>query len=296
MIVLNENDLKFLSDRKSDGNYLHHGPVVWDVWEKINNIFLEKRGYIPHGGSGPYGRGKLLYEMGYKEKRDSRPSANLFADYDEDMVHCNWCEFLGLEAIHPLSWITEHSGWNGSCKYMRRYRNSLRTKEEMNTSYSARFIENILKVFREDMLNETILTEGELNKKCLEKHNHKCFKCGSLEDLAIDHVLPLSWFWAKSLRNIVPLCKSCNSSKGAKWPSEFYNKEELRRLSKVTGYSLIKLENPTYNYVFVDWVKDNINVVLEIADRRKKGEWYWYCFQKKLEISEKKRTNDFPIV
>ena len=287
---LKENDLLILDDyqRNSDGIHIYHGQFVWDVFEKINNIFFEKWGYFPCGGKD---RNKIHTELGYNKKRDLKyVVACLFPKhYDETMVHCKWCESIGLDPIHPLSWITEHKGRNGSCRYMSRYRNSLRTKEELSTGYGADFEEIILRMFRENVLHETVLTEGELKSKCFEKYNNKCFKCGSITDLAIDHILPLSWFWAKSLKNIIPLCKSCNSSKGAKWPNEYYNEEELQKLSEVTEYSLIELQIPTYNYAFVDWVDDNMNVVREKANKRKKGDLYWDCFEKRLKIAKEKR-------
>ena len=197
--VLTENDLKILSERDSGGNFIYNGSVLKNVFEKINNIFIEKRGYVHEGGRGPHSSGKLLGEFGYKKKINLRPSANLFNDYEEDMVHCDWCEFLGLNAIHPLSWITEHEGRNGTCKYMTRYRNGLRPPEELNKAASSRYFETVLRLFREKHLNEAILLKDELDILCYEQHGEECFNCGSTEKLEIDHILPLYNFYAKTL-------------------------------------------------------------------------------------------------
>jgi len=49
----------------------------------------------------------------------------------------------------------------------------------------------------------------------------KCFYCGAEDGRAIDHVVPINKGGPHLLENIVPACTSCNSTKNAKWPSEF---------------------------------------------------------------------------
>jgi hypothetical protein len=44
----------------------------------------------------------------------------------------------------------------------------------------------------------------------------KCVKCGSVENLHADHILPESQDGATTLMNLQTLCASCNSKKGAK--------------------------------------------------------------------------------
>lgn len=62
---------------------------------------------------------------------------------------------------------------------------------------------------------------------------HKCFRCGSTENLNHDHHRPLSKGYALTPSNAVLLCKSCNCAKSDKDPEEFYTKEELNRLSVI---------------------------------------------------------------
>lgn len=52
--------------------------------------------------------------------------------------------------------------------------------------------------------------------------NHRCFNCGETDNLHIDHFHPLSKGNALILQNACLLCGSCNSSKGAREPIEFY--------------------------------------------------------------------------
>jgi 5-methylcytosine-specific restriction endonuclease McrA len=42
-----------------------------------------------------------------------------------------------------------------------------------------------------------------------------CLACGTTEDLSVDHVIPLSLGGSKRIENIQPLCRTCNSEKGA---------------------------------------------------------------------------------
>jgi 5-methylcytosine-specific restriction endonuclease McrA len=43
----------------------------------------------------------------------------------------------------------------------------------------------------------------------------KCAKCGALDDLTIDHVVPKSLGGENSQRNYQTLCRQCNLEKGA---------------------------------------------------------------------------------
>lgn len=47
----------------------------------------------------------------------------------------------------------------------------------------------------------------------LNKHDNACAICGSKENLAIDHIYPVSKNGVNTPENIQPLCKSCNSRK-----------------------------------------------------------------------------------
>lgn len=62
--------------------------------------------------------------------------------------------------------------------------------------------------------------------------SNQCFNCHSEIDLTVDHHRPLSKGHILSLENAVILCRSCNSSKGAKSPEEFYGKETCYKLDK----------------------------------------------------------------
>lgn len=61
--------------------------------------------------------------------------------------------------------------------------------------------------------------EGDLTydqwKAILEKHDHRCAYCSTDQSITMDHVEPLSKGGPHTASNVVPACRSCNSSKRA---------------------------------------------------------------------------------
>ena len=51
-------------------------------------------------------------------------------------------------------------------------------------------------------------------------YSGKCYICGAPAE-AIDHVIPLDKGGSNWSANLRPICKRCNSTKGAKWPYDF---------------------------------------------------------------------------
>ena len=62
--------------------------------------------------------------------------------------------------------------------------------------------------------NEKSYTDHEWNM-LLAEYGGKCLRCGCTEDITIDHIIPLSKNGANTIDNLQPLCRKCNSSKGA---------------------------------------------------------------------------------
>lgn len=74
-------------------------------------------------------------------------------------------------------------------------------------------------------------------KETMEAFNNSCVYCGSTEGtLEKDHIVPISKGGTDFISNVVPACRSCNSSKGNKdvveWYTKqpFYNEEVLEAL------------------------------------------------------------------
>lgn len=71
---------------------------------------------------------------------------------------------------------------------------------------------------------------------CLEYFHHTCAYCGAQQDfwhvLEQDHYMPLSAGGGYTADNIIPACKSCNSSKGDSPVNEWLNRVHGKRKAK----------------------------------------------------------------
>lgn len=59
-------------------------------------------------------------------------------------------------------------------------------------------------------------------------HDGNCVYCGEKRRMTMDHIVPLSRGGEHSAMNIVPACKSCNSSKGSKLLHEWLRERYTR--------------------------------------------------------------------
>lgn len=79
--------------------------------------------------------------------------------------------------------------------------------------------------------------------RCKKSFNNKCAYCGKEELLQQDHFIPLSKDGEYTVNNIIPACKSCNTSKGNKdffewYPKQlFYSKQRRTKILKYLNYS-----------------------------------------------------------
>jgi len=273
-----------------------------EITETFELAFKEIYGRMPSGGRD---RGRVLNNWGYSIKRDyiGKDHINIVTgeikEYKEDMVHCKACELVGSESIHSLSYINTYKKYgntDGECTLgFAVFRNSMRTSEELSDSVSGRYKESVVTIFRKER-GEIILTAVELRKQCLEIHGEECFKCGSHDNIAIDHILSLYFFHPATLKNSIPLCKGCNSEKRSLLPSEFYTHEELVRLSERSEYTLEELQTTTYNFDFVHWfnVPENKDRIYEYTmSNRENSTRHWNSVSKTIDDAniELKRIN-----
>ena len=54
------------------------------------------------------------------------------------------------------------------------------------------------------------------NQKIFDRDGNKCLKCGSENNLTIDHIIPLSKKGNNAVKNKQTLCLKCNNEKGKK--------------------------------------------------------------------------------
>ena len=72
-------------------------------------------------------------------------------------------------------------------------------------------------------LKQGSIAWNEIREYVKEKQqNDECIYCGAKTNLTLDHLLPRHFNGPDNERNVVWVCKSCNSSKGAKRLYEYY--------------------------------------------------------------------------
>lgn len=94
-------------------------------------------------------------------------------------------------------------------------------------------------------------TGKELADEIWGKFSRQCFKCkrplATASKMHLDHTRPLALLWPLD-ESATALCKTCNSEKRDRPPALFYDGNELRALSKITGIPLPTLKDPSPNF------------------------------------------------
>ena len=57
--------------------------------------------------------------------------------------------------------------------------------------------------------------DPEIRSAVFEKHGEVCVECGSIDNITLDHIIPVVKGGEDSIENLQPLCVSCNSKKGS---------------------------------------------------------------------------------
>jgi len=93
---------------------------------------------------------------------------------------------------------------------------------------------------------------NDLTKKCwmqsLKHFNHECAYCGSKENIEQDHVIPLTKRGSHTKTNVIPACRSCNSSKRQSFMEEWYPKQTFynrKREEKILDWMGYKMKENT---------------------------------------------------
>ncbi|MET3548335.1 5-methylcytosine-specific restriction endonuclease McrA [Paenibacillus favisporus] len=100
------------------------------------------------------------------------------------------------------------------------------------------------------------------------RFNHSCFNCGkdlkiyqNSKEKPLDHTLPVKFLWPLTTENATLLCQTCNTRKSDKWPSEFYEVDQLGELHRLTGIPYAILSGDAhYNPLAIEKLKDSKEV------------------------------------
>lgn len=97
-------------------------------------------------------------------------------------------------------------------------------------------------------------TKKEFSEYIWRKFDCRCFKCNKklpLDEMHLDHTMPLAYLYRLD-ETATCLCGTHNSQKSDHFPTDFYTKEELVRLSKITGLSIEMLTYRGINQMVLD--------------------------------------------
>lgn len=157
-------------------------------------------------------------------------------DYIDEALRYKYC--IVCNKLKPVEDFDRHSARNtkrqGECRLCKKSYNAIKNKTR------------IIDQHREAANKRRLLLELSDQKRLdidtiIKRFGTKCFNCGmdlseqSNNKWHLDHTLPIYYLWSLSTDNATLLCSECNGAKSNKWPSEFYDDSQLKKLSFMTG-------------------------------------------------------------
>jgi hypothetical protein len=76
-------------------------------------------------------------------------------------------------------------------------------------------------------------TKGIIRAKVYERDGHRCLKCGTPEDLTLDHILAISKGGKWTVKNLQTLCEKCNNEKGVEFIDYRKSKKKAQKPQKI---------------------------------------------------------------
>jgi 5-methylcytosine-specific restriction endonuclease McrA len=152
------------------------------------------------------------------------------------MSRCKDCiKFLRLENLEAVRQKEKDSYERNKIKQIAANKNWVKNNPEKNAAIKKRYRENnpeatklsqqkwekanpekvAQKVTRRRALKKSAKTFYVSEKELKKLYNSKCFFCSNKAD-TIDHVIPLSRGGTHGIGNLLPACRSCNSSKSSR--------------------------------------------------------------------------------
>lgn len=120
-----------------------------------------------------------------------------------------------------------------------------------------------------------------LKQRLLDQTDHKCIYCGkdiSLDNVEVDHIIPVSISCDDSLSNKVVCCKSCNQAKGQKAPLEYIQGAEAQKdfKERVNTYAK-KLSDAKISNLLFDGNTQDIRYKKRFINRNLRDTSYATC-------------------
>lgn len=176
--------------------------------------------------------------------------AILHNDYIEEAHLYKLC--IICNTLKPVDYFDRHatrkSGRQGECRLCKAVYNAIKNQTRLPDQHR--------EAAQKRRLYSILSLQSKIDSEKISKRfRYRCFKCSkdlsgaiSATERPLDHTLPASFLWPLTTENATLLCREHNAEKTGKWPSEFYNERELRRLSVTTGIRLELLKSrPHFN-------------------------------------------------
>jgi len=172
----------------------------------------------------------------------------LHDDYINEAQKYKYC--IVCNTLKPISFFSEHqsrkSKRQGECRLCKTVYNSIKNPSRITDQH--REASQKRRMYLDLSGQHKIDSEVIYNR-----FDHKCFKCGkdlksvlSATEKPLDHTLPIYYLFPLNTTNATLLCRDHNGEKSGKWPSDYYNGDELRKLSVITGIDYETLQGKSF--------------------------------------------------
>lgn len=222
--------------------------------------FAPETFYLPH-------EGPLALEVDPSDSAPVRFSEGAMIS----LKKCSYCGRhlpLDMDRLGALSFHrhrakrTKHQNECRSCKAWRinNHFNPIRTVDQLHESSSITRERKLL--LREPEILQAIKERDGRGLKSItwDRFDRRCFVCSrplELNEVQLDHTRPLAYLWPID-EHATCLCADHNNEKKEKFPVEFYNEEQLRRLSDITRLSCDELTEKKLNETELQRILDNL--------------------------------------
>lgn len=186
--------------------------------------------------------------------------AILHNDYIEEAHLYKLC--IICNTLKPVDYFDRHasrkSGRQGECRLCKAVYNAIKNQTRLPDQHR--------EAAQKRRLYSILSLQSKIDsEEVLQRFEYKCFKCGkdlsgaiSSIERPLDHTLPASYLWPLTTLNATLLCREHNGEKTGRWPSDYYNDAELRKLAVTTGIRLELLKStPHFNPEAIRCLKDS---------------------------------------